>query len=195
MDRGQFTQAEIEELRCNPYVHDVNRTSISYSKEFKQKFMQEYETGKRPVQIFRDAGFDPAMLGSKRIERACARWKEAYRSGTLDRREAVLRKFDEAEENGDHEGEGAGDLDVGMLCRAQEKKIRMLQMEVEFFRRLCQRSQQMNPEALSADIACRIISEIAQEEEYAGCVSHLCEVAGISRALYYHYKHRRERAE
>ena len=77
----------------------------------------------------------------------------------------------------------------------QEKKIRILQMEVEFFRRLCQRSQQMNPEALSADIACRIISEIAQEEEYAGCVSHLCEVAGISRALYYHYKHRRERAE
>lgn len=195
MGRGQFTQAEIEELRENPHVHDVNRTSISYSKEFKQQFMEEYKKGKRPVQIFRDAGFDPVVLGSKRIERACARWKEAYRSGTLDRREAVLHKFDEPGENGGREGEGSEEADLSRICREQEKSIRMLQMEVEFFRRICREHRQANPDALSADITCRIISEIAQEEEYAGCVSHLCEVAGVSRALYYHYKHRRERAE
>ena len=92
MGRGRFTEEEMDRLLQNPYVTDVNRTSISYSREFKQLFMGEYTAGRRPVQIFRDAGFDIDMLGSKRIERACARWKESYESGTLGSREAVCIK-------------------------------------------------------------------------------------------------------
>lgn len=45
--------------------------------------MKEYIAGKKPTQIFKDAGFDPKILGSKRIERASARWRESYASGTL----------------------------------------------------------------------------------------------------------------
>ena len=65
MGRGRFTEEEMDRLLQNPYVTDVNRTSISYSREFKQLFMGEYTAGRRPVQIFRDAGFDIDMLGSK----------------------------------------------------------------------------------------------------------------------------------
>ena len=89
MGRGNFTKAEMETLLRNPYVADVNEKSISYSTEFKFLFMNEYIKGKRPTQIFRDAGFDIGILGSKRIERACARWKESYQSGTLGERSAV----------------------------------------------------------------------------------------------------------
>ena len=67
MGRGNFTKTEMETLLRNPYVADVNEKSISYSTEFKFLFMDEYIKGKRPTQIFRDAGFDIGVLGSKRI--------------------------------------------------------------------------------------------------------------------------------
>ena len=98
MGRGNFTKAEMETLLRNPYVADVNEKSISYSTEFKFLFMDEYIKGKRPTQIFRDAGFDIGILGSKRIERACARWKESYQSGTLGERSAVLGKASSSSE-------------------------------------------------------------------------------------------------
>ena len=81
MGRGRFTEEEMDRLLQNPYVTDVNRTSISYSREFKQLFMGEYTAGRRPVQIFRDAGFDIDMLGSKRIERACAAGRNLMKAG------------------------------------------------------------------------------------------------------------------
>ena len=89
MGRGNFTKAEMETLLRNPYVADVNEKSISYSTEFKFLFMNEYIKGKRPTQIFRDAGFDIGILGSKRIERhvpagknltRAARWENAVLS-------------------------------------------------------------------------------------------------------------------
>ena len=40
--------------------------------------MEQYLAGKRPVDIFRQAGFDVPMQGEKRIERAPARWRAKY---------------------------------------------------------------------------------------------------------------------
>ena len=40
-------------------------------------------SGKGPTAIFREAGFDTTILGSKRIERAAARWREAYAGGVM----------------------------------------------------------------------------------------------------------------
>lgn len=45
--------------------------------------MCELLSGKRAKDIFTEAGFDVNALGSKRIERATARWKEFYNAGTL----------------------------------------------------------------------------------------------------------------
>lgn len=73
MGRGLFSEKEIAELAANPYVIDVDEKSVVYSNEFKLHFMEEYMRGKGPTQIFKDAGFDVKALGSKRIERACAR--------------------------------------------------------------------------------------------------------------------------
>lgn len=84
MGRGKLVQEEIEELRRNPYVVSVDSRRIRYSEEFKKLFIWKYINGERPSAIFRSAGFDTAMLGSKRIERACARWREMYCSGALD---------------------------------------------------------------------------------------------------------------
>lgn len=83
MGRGRLSQEEIQILRKNPYVLDAVETRIVYSNEFKHHFMKEYNAGKKPTQIFRDAGFDPKILGSKRIERCAHRWRESYAAGTL----------------------------------------------------------------------------------------------------------------
>lgn len=83
MGRGRLTSEEIERLRENPYVVSVDANRIMYSEDFKRLFIRRYINGERPGAIFRSAGFDTEMLGSKRIERACARWRELYCSGAL----------------------------------------------------------------------------------------------------------------
>lgn len=83
MTRSKLTQQEIEILRRNPYVVDVDEKRIIYADSFKKRFIEEYMCNKKPTQIFRDAGFDVNALGSKRIERASHRWRESFRSGTL----------------------------------------------------------------------------------------------------------------
>ena len=197
MGRGRFTEEEMNSLLQNPYVADVSQTSISYAREFKQLFMEEYTAGRRPVQIFRDAGFDIEMLGSKRIERACARWKESYESGTLGSRRAVLHKGEETEElaeSGSFEQIRSNKRKLVDHCREQEKTIRMLKAEVEFFRELCRRGLQVSLEGRENEVICQIISDVAEKEECHSCVTHLCEIAGVSRSLYYQYKRRRERS-
>lgn len=83
MARGRLTEEEIKILKQNVYVSDVEEYRVIYTNEFKFLFIKEYMEGKKPTQIFKDAGFDPKILGSKRIERAAHRWKESYAAGSL----------------------------------------------------------------------------------------------------------------
>ena len=83
MARGGFTEQELEALNKNKYVLYAENNKIAYSNEFKHHFMKELLSGKRPKEIFAEAGFDVEALGSKRIERATHRWKESYKAGTL----------------------------------------------------------------------------------------------------------------
>lgn len=78
MGRSELTKKEISALKKNRYVVNVSETRITYSEEFKARFIREYLDGRKPTEIFRDAGFDVSMLGSKRIERSSARWREMY---------------------------------------------------------------------------------------------------------------------
>ncbi|MDD6164219.1 MAG: hypothetical protein PUB36_06455 [Anaerovibrio slackiae] len=84
MARGMLSSAEMDVLKKNPYVEDVNRQRSLYTYEFKCFFMEQYLAGKRPVDIFRQAGFDVSMLGEKRIERATARWRAMYAANGME---------------------------------------------------------------------------------------------------------------
>jgi len=83
MGRGMLTQEEISRLAVNPYVSNVTENRITYTEDFKLLFLKEYYEGKKTMRIFKDAGFDITLIGSKRIERCSARWREANASGTL----------------------------------------------------------------------------------------------------------------
>ena len=139
MGRGNLNEEEIRTLRKNPYVVDVNERGVSYSKDFKFLFIKEYMQGKKPTAIFKDAGFDVKVLGSKRIERACARWKESYEAGTLGVRSAKLEKCgsagarrienDAIDDEIDRLKESALDI-----CRNQMKEIKRISAENEMLK-------------------------------------------------------------
>ena len=139
MGRGNLNEEEIRTLRKNPYVVDVNERGVSYSKDFKFLFIKEYMQGKKPTAIFKDAGFDVKVLGSKRIERACARWKESYEAGTLGVRSAKLEKYgsvgarrienDAIDDEIDRLKESTLDI-----CRNQMKEIKRISAENEMLK-------------------------------------------------------------
>lgn len=84
MGRGYLSENEKKILLKNPYVLEVKGNRIIFSEEFKTYFMKEYIGGKGPTSIFTEAGFDKKILGSKRIERAAARWKEIYEAREVE---------------------------------------------------------------------------------------------------------------
>ena len=79
MGVNYFTDEQVEELKKNPYVKRVSEKGITYEEGFKERFIIEYESGKMPCQIFRDAGFDVNVLGKKRIQSFCERTKKQHK--------------------------------------------------------------------------------------------------------------------
>lgn len=124
MGRGLLTRQEITVLKQNPYVEDVNENRIVYSEEFKLLFVKEYFSGKKPMNIFRDAGFDVKTLGSKRIERCSARWREANASGSLGKK-YENNDFYERNENSKREME--------RTISEQRAEIEQLRLQIQKF--------------------------------------------------------------
>ena len=67
-----FDEEQQKQLRANHWVKSVTEKSISFTEDFKVYFINEYNLGKLPKQIFKDAGFDtgnsetpvtPVMVG------------------------------------------------------------------------------------------------------------------------------------
>ncbi|MBU5468668.1 hypothetical protein KQI49_17805 [Virgibacillus sp. MSJ-26] len=58
MGVNYFSDEQVHELQCHPYVDKVSYKAITYSEDFKVHFMMEYASGKLPTQIFQEAGFD-----------------------------------------------------------------------------------------------------------------------------------------
>lgn len=85
----RLSEEQMAQLEKNPFVIKVTSEKIFYSEEFKRHFVAEYDSGKKPTEIFREAGFDPRMLGAKRIERASARWKKTFENMEFSRKRRV----------------------------------------------------------------------------------------------------------
>lgn len=71
----RFTEKEIEALKNNPNVKSVTEKAITYTKEFKEYFIREYNKGRPIREIYEEAGFDVEVLG-ERIKKSTYRWKQ-----------------------------------------------------------------------------------------------------------------------
>ena len=185
MGRGKLTEAERVALRENPYVLDVSETSIAYSNEFKFLFMEEYLKGKTPTQIFRDAGFDIKMLGSKRIERAAARWRESYESGTLGSKQACIsdnNKITYRECSVEPSQNWARAL--AKQCNQQEKEIQKLTFQIIVLKELREYEQSQEC-SLEGPMLCEFIDKIAEEHSDISNIASICQLLGINRTFFY----------
>ncbi len=68
MVRNYFTDSQIEELKTSPYVSKISRANVSFTKEFKEKFLNLYFSGYGPTQAISSLGINYKLLGPKRIE-------------------------------------------------------------------------------------------------------------------------------
>ncbi len=78
MSKVIFNDKQIKVLAKNPNVLRVSDKAITYSEEFKNKFIVENSKGILPRKIFEENGFDIEIIGLKRIEQSAARWKKKY---------------------------------------------------------------------------------------------------------------------
>lgn len=76
MGKNKFSEEQQKQLRSNPFIEKVSETNISYTKEFKERFYQEYQSGIGPSAILRDMGIDPTLLGKRRRDSLVQRVKD-----------------------------------------------------------------------------------------------------------------------
>lgn len=68
MTKNTFTKEQIEILASNPFTLCVDENQIRFTVEFKRFLLTEREKNGTPWKdIFRKAGYDPDMLGSRRV--------------------------------------------------------------------------------------------------------------------------------
>ena len=63
-----FSEEEILQLQQNPYVKRVSRTTITYTQEFREYYISEYQRGVSPHVILSQAGLERSVLGKERCD-------------------------------------------------------------------------------------------------------------------------------
>lgn len=121
-----FNTEEIKILESNPYVKKVSEKSITYTQEFREFFISEYQKGKLPTQILRTAGFDTTVLGRERIHSICKRFRkmEARPEGLADTRK------------GNSGRPTTKDLTPEEEIKRLKNKIKYLEQENEFLKKI-----------------------------------------------------------
>ena len=122
MGKNCFTPEQVEELRKNKYVKHVSEKAITYTEEFKEVFLLEYNSGKIPSQILTEMGFDIKVLGSSRVRKISERTKKQS-----------LRPEGFKDTRADSSGRPrTKDLTQEELIERQKQEIEILKAKVEF---------------------------------------------------------------
>lgn len=128
MSKVIFNDKQIKLLAKNPNVLRVSDKAITYSEEFKNKFIEENSKGILPRKIFEDNGFDIEIIGLKRIEQSAARWRKRYADM------GVLGLKDSRKSNSGRPL--VRDLTAQEEIERLKAKISLLEIENEFLKKL-----------------------------------------------------------
>jgi putative transposase len=179
MSKKLFSIKEIEVLSNNQYVKFISERAINYTDEFKTLFIAEYNMGKLPMSIFKQAGFDVTILGNDRVWCASKRWRKAYmESGGLALRDN--RKFN----SGRHIKH---ELTINEILAKKDAEIAYWKAEAELLKKIELQERQVKSGNLNSSIIFMIIHHIILKYNYKNMVRYLCEMADVSRSGYYNY--------
>ncbi|MDR4945726.1 IS3 family transposase [Neobacillus cucumis] len=181
MSKITFSTKEIKILQKNPNVQRVSSLAITYTDDFKNRFMDEYLAGKLPREIFEENGFDANILGIKRIEQCANRWKKAYEKdgllGLSDGRKTTYGRPLKRE------------LTQAEIIERQEARIKLLEGQVELLKKLevTERRLLSKSQKLGTSNIFQLIHETIQQNAFKGMTRYFCELIGVSRSGYYSY--------
>lgn len=181
MSKITFTAKEINTLQKNPNVHRVSERSITYTDDFKNRFIDENLFGKLPRQIFEENGFDVDVIGMKRVEQSAHRWKKAYeKNGLIGLTDS--RKL------------GSGrplkrELTTSEVIERQKARIELLEGQVELLKKLetTERRLLNARENLNPNKAYQLIQETIEQNGFKGITRYFCGLLEVSRSGYYSY--------
>lgn len=179
MSKKKFSNEEINKLSINKYVKKVSDKAITYTNEFKIHFIAEYNNGKTPRIIFKEAGFDIELIGFKRIECAADRWKRAYKEN------GVLGLDDTRRNNSGRPRQREFTKDD--IIAKQSAEIEYLKAEIELLKKLELQERQVRKGKLIAAEAFKLIENLSNTLEIHTSIKHLCDIAQVSRSGYYRY--------
>lgn len=121
-----FSDEEIKILEANPYTKKVSSSTITYTQEFREFFIAEYESGNAPANILRKAGFEPKIFGKERIH-----------SLSKNIRKMADREAGVADTRKGHSGRPSEkDLTQAEQIQRLKQKVKYLEQENSFLKKI-----------------------------------------------------------
>lgn len=127
-----FTPEEIRHLESNPYTAKVSETQIKFTNDFKDDFWRLYLTEMHVKEIYRTLGYDPDVLGVKRIDGFVYNLRKKFltdeqRSNSTARSSATKRPPTDI---------NYADMRSSDAIRAMQTEIQYMRQEIEFLKKL-----------------------------------------------------------
>lgn len=181
MSKIVFSKNIVIKLKSNPNVRQVSDLAITYTDDFKKRFIEEYLSGKTPRIIFEENGFDIDVLGPIRIEQAAHRWKKAYSNngilGLTDTRKTASGRPSKRE------------LTSEEVIERQAAKIKLLEEQVNMLKKLDMQERRLinKSESLKTNEIFRLIHQTITQNDFKKVTKYFCDLLEVSRSGYYNY--------
>lgn len=166
MNRNYFTEEQIKQLKSNAYTKYVSPKTLKFTDEFKELFLEKYLQGFSPKVIFIEAGYDPLVVGERRMANTAF---------------LVMKKDSEVKKSTE-------DSEVKHL----KSEVKALRKELETLKKNYSSGQLAKIEGLLMNRPSEkfeLIYEIAQDPENTFSIKQLCELNHVSRSGYYSWIH------
>lgn len=129
-NRALFSEHDMKMLETNPNVQHVSESNISYTAPFRLAAIRAYNEGQTPIEIFVNAGFDLNIIGREKPKHCLKRWRALYATygeqGLLEERRG----------KGNTGRKPAGSLSAEEELKRAQAKIKLLEAEVDFLKKL-----------------------------------------------------------
>ena len=122
MSKRIFTREQISALLKNKYVARASEKSITFHADFKLFAVKRYKEGLPPSAIFREAGFNLALIGRKAPKWLVTDWRKVF-----DTKGA--RGFQE-----DNRGRHSKGRPPGLAHMSEKEKLKYLEAQVAYLK-------------------------------------------------------------
>jgi len=123
MSKKLFSEEQQREYWQNRYTKSVSSTTLKFTEQFKEDFWREYSKGeKRYRDIMKDMGYDPDVLGEKRMKGLIYQLRKKHDGVVKGNRPAVDTAYSK--------------MPPEEAVEAIETELKYLRQEVEFLKKI-----------------------------------------------------------